>query len=135
MSGLGNKRIMADNIRYYLQLNDISQKDICDALGFKVNTFSDWVNAKTYPRIDKIEMMANYFGIQKSDLIEEKKAPSISNRDGLPSEALQILEDLRAGKLSEKEMTVLHKLSFLSAEQKREIEAYIDFRLSQEKHQ
>lgn len=135
MSGLGNKRIMADNIRYYLQLNDISQKDICDALGFKVNTFSDWVNAKTYPRIDKIEMMANYFGIQKSDLIEEKKAPSISNKDGLPPEALQILEDLRAGKLSEKEMAVLHKLSFLSAEQKREIEAYIDFRLSQEKHQ
>jgi transcriptional regulator with XRE-family HTH domain len=34
-------------------------------------TFSDWVNAKTYPRIDKIELMANYFGISKADLVEE----------------------------------------------------------------
>ena len=25
---------------------------------------------KKYPRIDKIEMMSNYFGIDKSDLIE-----------------------------------------------------------------
>lgn len=36
-------------------------------------TFSDWINAKTYPRIDKIELMANYFGIEKSDLVEDKK--------------------------------------------------------------
>ena len=33
----------------------------------------DWVNAKTYPRIDKIELMANFFGIDKSDLIEDKE--------------------------------------------------------------
>ena len=37
-------------------------------------TFTDWVNGKTYPRIDKIEMLANYFGIKKSDLIEDKSA-------------------------------------------------------------
>ncbi len=38
--------------------------------GFKHNTFSDWVNAKTYPRIDAIELMANYFGISKAFLVE-----------------------------------------------------------------
>ena len=31
---------------------------------------SDWVNGKKFPRIDKIELLAQYFGIQKSDLIE-----------------------------------------------------------------
>jgi hypothetical protein len=30
------------------------------------------MKAKKYPRIDKIEFMANYFGINKSDLIENK---------------------------------------------------------------
>ena len=35
-------------------------------------TFCDWVNGKKYPRMDKIEILANYFGILKSDLIEEK---------------------------------------------------------------
>ena len=32
----------------------------------------DWINAVTYPRIGKIEAMASYFGVLKSDLIEEK---------------------------------------------------------------
>ena len=31
------------------------------------------MNAENYPRIDKIEIMAKYFGVQKSDLIEEEK--------------------------------------------------------------
>lgn len=74
MSDLGNKQIMAQNIRYYMKLNDITQTEICNTLGFKMPTFSDWVNAKTYPRIDKIEMMANYFGISKSDLVEKRNA-------------------------------------------------------------
>src|SRR5699024_6313467 len=42
-------------------------------LGVSYSTLSDWVNAKTYPRIDKIEMMANYFGVSKSDLVEDKQ--------------------------------------------------------------
>ncbi len=72
MSNLGNKEVMAKNIRYYLDKNNINQADLCRTLGFKMSTFSDWMNAKTYPRIDKIELMSNYFGIQKSDLVEDK---------------------------------------------------------------
>lgn len=72
MSSLGNKEIMANNIRFYLSQNGISQTEICQTLGFSMSTFSDWVHARTYPRIDKIELMANYFGIEKSDLVEER---------------------------------------------------------------
>lgn len=72
MSDLGNKKIMAENIRYYMALHDVTQTEICNTLKIKMPTFSDWVNAKTYPRIDKIELMANYFGISKSDLVEER---------------------------------------------------------------
>lgn len=68
---LGNKEIMAKNIRRYLELNDMTQTDLCNALNLKFMTVSDWVNAKSYPRIDKIELMANYFGISKADLVEE----------------------------------------------------------------
>lgn len=73
MSDLGNKRIMAQNILYYMNLNDKSRQDMCDALGVKYTTFTDWVKGNTYPRIDKIELMANYFNISKSDLVEERK--------------------------------------------------------------
>lgn len=68
---LGNKEIMARNIRHYMELHNKSRNDMCTALGVKYTTFTDWVNGKAYPRIDKIELMANYFGIQKSDLVED----------------------------------------------------------------
>ena len=32
---------------------------------------TDWVNGKKYPRIDRIEKLAIYFGVSKSDLIED----------------------------------------------------------------
>ena len=41
-------------------------------MGVSSSTFNEWMKAKKYPRIDKIEFMANYFGINKSDLIEEE---------------------------------------------------------------
>lgn len=72
MSGLGNKEIMAKNIRYYMERKGLNAKDFSIELNFKYSTVLDWLNAKTYPRIDKIEMMANYFNIEKSDLVEDK---------------------------------------------------------------
>lgn len=72
MSGLGNKEVMAKNIRYYMEKKGLNAKDFSIELNFKYSTVLDWLNAKTYPRIDKIEMMANYFNIEKSDLVEDK---------------------------------------------------------------
>lgn len=73
MSDLGNKKIFSKNLQYYMTLNNIDRNTICDKLGFKYSTFSDWYNGNVYPRIDKIEILANFFGILKSDLMEEKK--------------------------------------------------------------
>lgn len=68
-----NKNIFGKNLSYYMLENDITRNTLCKDLGFKYMTVSDWINGKTYPRIDKIEALANYFGIQKSDLIEDKR--------------------------------------------------------------
>ena len=73
MSGLGNKEIFSRNLRNLMQKYGKDRNQICDELGFKYSTFSDWYNGNKYPRIDKIEMLANYFGILKSDLIEDKE--------------------------------------------------------------
>lgn len=80
MSDLGNKEVFAKNLRHYMAINNLSRQQMCDALGVSYSTFSDWYNGIKYPRIDKIEMMANYFNIQKSDLIEsmDDKQPEIS---------------------------------------------------------
>ena len=72
MDGLGNKEIMARNILYYMTISGNSRADVCKAIGVKYTTFTDWVKGNTYPRIDKIELMANYFGVSKADLVEER---------------------------------------------------------------
>ena len=71
MTNLGNKDVFAKNLKKYMQLNGKTRNEVCQALGLKYTTCTDWVNGKKYPRMDKIEMLANYFGIKKSDLIED----------------------------------------------------------------
>lgn len=94
MSNLGNKETMAKNIRYYMSIHNVTQTEICNTLGIKMPTFSDWVNAKTYPRIDKIELMSNYFGISKADLVEERSALNEAHRKGV---TINILGRVAAG--------------------------------------
>ena len=72
ISDLGNKEIFAKNLKYYLKYFQTDRNKICNDLDIPASTFSDWLNAKKYPRIDKIELLANYFNIKKSDLIENK---------------------------------------------------------------
>lgn len=55
-----------------MERKGLNAKDFSIEMNFKYSTVLDWLNAKTYPRIDKIEMMANYFNIEKSDLVEDK---------------------------------------------------------------
>ena len=72
MTDFDNKKVFSENLKYYMKLFNKNRNDICNALGLKYTTVRDWVKGRAYPRIDKIEMLANYFGIQKSDLIEKK---------------------------------------------------------------
>lgn len=72
MSNIGNKETFSKNLKHYMDKRDITQKEMAEIVGVAPSTFNDWMKAKKYPRIDKIEIMANYFGILKSDLIEEK---------------------------------------------------------------
>ena len=92
---LGNKDIMASNIKYYMSKYDIDRNKLCADLDLKYMTVSDWINAKSYPRIDKIEMLANYFGVKKSDLVEQKA----DHNNSLSSKGVQIpvLGDVAAG--------------------------------------
>lgn len=69
---MDNKNVFASNLKRYMEVKGKTRNDISEALGISYFTVSDWVNGKKYPRMDKVEMLANYFGIQKSDLIENK---------------------------------------------------------------
>ena len=86
-NNLGNKQIMAKNILYYMEERNKTRQEMCEALGVKYTTFTDWVKGNSYPRIDKIELMANYFGISKADLVEEhSSAPNTAGFQLVPAE-------------------------------------------------
>lgn len=70
MSDLGNKEIFSRNLRRYMKINNKDRNDVSRDLGIPYSTLTDWYNGNIYPRIDKIQLLANYFGIQKSDLVE-----------------------------------------------------------------
>ena len=70
---MDNKNVFAFNLRKQMEIHGKTRNDICKALAISYFTVSDWVNGKKYPRMDKVEMLANYFGILKSDLIEDKE--------------------------------------------------------------
>lgn len=90
MSDLGNKQVMAKNLAYYIEKSGKSQRELSEIVGVATSTFNNWVKGHKYPRIDKIEILAEYFGIQKSDLIEEKKETPEENSEVSENQRLLI---------------------------------------------
>ena len=82
-SNLGNKEIFAKNLSYYVGRSGRDQKEIAEAIGVAPSTFNEWIKAKKYPRMDKVEMLASYFGILKSDLIEDKSEENSNTNTGV----------------------------------------------------
>ena len=83
-SDLGNREIMARNILFYMKKYGKGRKEICRDLNIKYTTFTDWVKGKNYPRIEKIEALADYFHVSKADLVEDRsnrgeQQPVLSN--------------------------------------------------------
>ena len=72
VSNIGNREIFARNLSYYVEHSGRTQKYLAELVGVAPTTFNDWMKGRKYPRIDKIEKLADYFGIQKSDLIEAR---------------------------------------------------------------
>lgn len=88
MQGLGNKSILARNLKRIMEENDVSAKQLSKDLEVPYTTILSWLKADNYPRIDKIDAMAKYFGILKSDLIEEKVTPEIKKDNGVIVKAI-----------------------------------------------
>ncbi|HDN3486791.1 TPA: helix-turn-helix domain-containing protein [Staphylococcus aureus] len=92
---LGNKEIMAKNISRLMKENNVDRNKLSRDLKISYTTLSDWINAKTYPRIDKIEMLAKYFGVEKSSLVESPN--KIVQLNTLPVKKIPVVSQISAG--------------------------------------
>lgn len=68
---LGNKEIFAKNLNRHLGLSGKTQSEVAKAVNVSKGTFSDWMSGRAYPRMDKVQLLAQYFGIQMSDLVDD----------------------------------------------------------------
>lgn len=103
MRDIGNKPVMARNIKYYMNEKGINAKELSKALAVPYTTVLSWIKAEYYPRIDKIEKMSDFFGVLKSDLIEDKaKQPAEGELSPTQRELLELVANM-----SETEAAVL----------------------------
>ena len=71
ITDLGNQKIFSRNLIRYLKNSGKTQREVANAVGVTYSTFCDWTKGRSYPRMDKIQLLAEYFGIRKSDLVED----------------------------------------------------------------
>lgn len=72
MNDLDQKKIFSKNLNYYLSLNNKTQKEAAEAINVSPQTFNTWCQGIALPRMGKVQRLADYFGIGKSDLIDDK---------------------------------------------------------------
>ena len=71
------KKVFAKNLNKYLSMYNKTQKEVADAIGVIPQTFNSWCTGQSLPRMGKVQALADYFGINKSDLIDEKTTQNI----------------------------------------------------------
>lgn len=78
-----NQDVFTRNFNRYLAHSGGKQIDVARAIGVSTGTITDWKKGRSYPRMDKVQLLAEYFGIKKSDLVEDVNIPkeTVSNND------------------------------------------------------
>ena len=64
-------KIFAKNFRRLIAESGKTQMDISEGIGVSNTTICRYANANFSPKIDKLDAIADYFGVSVSDLFKE----------------------------------------------------------------
>lgn len=97
-----SKEILASNIRRLLNEHNKTQNGLADYVGVSKTAVSEWISAKKYPRVEKIQAIADFFDVYRTDITERH----VSNKSkgvripvlgrviaGIPIEAIEEIID------------------------------------------
>lgn len=115
---IGNKEILSKNLKTYIAKCGKERSVIAEDLGLPYSTLTDWVNGNKYPRINNIEKLAVYFGVSKSELIEDFEAIKKDN-----DRLVAIIVKLRTNKDF---LDVVEKLSSLDKAKLENLSRFLD---------
>ena len=94
MSDELQKKIFAKNLRHYLDRENKTQKEVADAIGVSPQTFNTWLQMVALPRMGKVQALADYFGVNKSDLLEDKGTQEEDNSYYIDEDAKELAQFL-----------------------------------------
>lgn len=94
MSDEDYRRIFARNLNKYMEICNKKQADIINDLGINKSAISTWINGTRMPRMDKVQALADYFGINKSDLLEDKGTQEEDNSYYIDEDAKELAQFL-----------------------------------------
>ena len=66
-------RIFSTNLNRLLNETHKSQIEVASAIGISQQTFNTWTRGIAFPRMDKVQLLADFFGVGKDYLIERQK--------------------------------------------------------------
>lgn len=66
-----SKDILANNIKNLLKMQGFSREDVANGIGVKYTTFCDWAKGRTYPKMEYIKEIADFFCVTLNGLLEE----------------------------------------------------------------
>ena len=87
-------KIFSRNLIHYMEMNGKTQTDLINDLGFNKSAVSTWCNGTRLPRMDKVDALAKYFKINRSDLIEEKSDFDSNDRYYLNDETARAAQEI-----------------------------------------
>ena len=86
------QRIFTKNLNRYIDETNKTQAEIAASIGVSAQTFNTWVKGIAIPRMGKIQKLADYFHINKSDLIDD-----IAGDPATPPNRIKVYGSVPAG--------------------------------------
>lgn len=66
------REVLSENLQELIDSKKIDQRVLAEYLNVSDSAVSQWLKGNKYPRIDKIQQMADFFNVPKSRLTEQK---------------------------------------------------------------
>ena len=85
--------LFARRLRFYLDMNDMSQRELAQKLGVSTAAVSQWCTGVKTPRMDKIDAMCALFGCKRADFYEEPDSDSYYLDPDTAQKAQELFED------------------------------------------
>lgn len=120
MNDMEQKYIFAKNLNKLLSDAGKTQKEVANAINVLPTTFNTWCQGIALPRMGKVQLLADYFGVKKSDLIEPP-APSAA-QDALSEDEKTLIRGYRASEEHIRgTLLLIARQSILAARERTEI--------------